>query len=225
MIGILAAMEEEVTAIKDIMKVEKEEIYQNVNFIYGTIYGKEIVLCKCGVGKCLASMTATLLCSKEKLDSLINVGVAGGLKEDQRVADTVVSDYVLQADFDTSPIDGPEGVGLRFTADKALLDKFRQASDNLGIRYHVGTIASQDIFMAREEDFKSLMEKFPESACSEMEGGAIAQIAQVFNVPFIVVRSLSDVVHHNDNPMEFETYAKLASKQAAKLIEEMMSLS
>lgn len=225
MIGILAAMEEEVTAIKDIMEVEKEEIYQNLNFIYGTIYGKEIVLCKCGVGKCLASMTATLLCSKEKLDSLINVGVAGGLKEDQRVADTVVSDYVLQADFDTSPIDGPEGVGLRFTADKALLDKFRQASDNLGIRYHVGTIASQDIFMAREEDFKSLMEKFPESACSEMEGGAIAQIAQVFNVPFIVVRSLSDVVHHNDNPMEFETYAKLASKQAVKLIEEMMSLS
>ena len=66
------------------------------------------------------------------------------------------------------------------------------------------------------------MAKFPDSACSEMEGGAIGHIASVFNVPVLIVRSLSDVVDHHDNPMEFETYAKIASTQAASLIKEMM---
>lgn len=65
MIGILAAMDTEVEAIKNIMEIKKEELYQGMNFAYGTIENKEVVLCKCGVGKCLASMSATLLCTKK----------------------------------------------------------------------------------------------------------------------------------------------------------------
>lgn len=223
MIGILAAMDNEVEAIREVMHVSKEEEYQGMTFIYGTIQNKDVVLCKCGIGKCLASMTTTLLCTKEKLDALINVGVAGGLKEDQNVMDIVISDTAIQADYDTSPIDGNEGIGLIFKPDEKLLETCIDAAKTLDIHYHVGTIASQDIFMAKEEDFNKLMAKFPQSACSEMEGGAIAQIASVFKVPFIIVRSLSDVVGHDDNPMEFSTYATLASKQAAKLIYQMMA--
>ena len=120
MIGILAAMDTEVEAIKNIMEIKKEELYQGMNFTYGTIENKEVVLCKCGVGKCLASMSATLLCTKEKLSALINVGVAGGLKENQNVLDIVISDKIVQADYDTSPIDGNDGIGLVFEADEKL---------------------------------------------------------------------------------------------------------
>lgn len=222
MIGILAAMDTEVEAIKNIVEIKKEELYQGMNFTYGTIENKEVVLCKCGVGKCLASMSATLLCTKEKLSALINVGVAGGLKEDQNVLDIVISDKIVQADYDTSPIDGDDGIGLVFEADEKLKETCIEAAKKAKITYHVGTIASQDIFMARKEDYDRLMTKFADSACSEMEGGAIGQIAHVFNVPVLIVRSLSDVVDHHDNPMEFTTYAQIASKQAATLIKEMM---
>lgn len=222
MIGILAAMETEVMAIKNIMNVKREEVYQGINFIYGTINDKEVVLCKCGVGKCLASMSATLLCTKEKLESLINVGVAGGLKENQNVLDIVISDEVVQADYDTSPIDGDQGIGLSFKADSSLAILCGEAAKNLGINYHIGTISSQDIFMAREEDYDKLMKRFPSSACAEMEGGAVGQVATFFKVPFLVVRSLSDVVGHEDNPMEFTAYAEIASKQAASIISAML---
>ena len=222
MIGILAAMDTEVEAIKNIMEIKKEELYQGMNFTYGTIENKEVVLCKGGVGQCLASMSATLLCTKEKLSALINVGVAGGLKEDQNVLDIVISDKIVQADYDTSPIDGDDGIGLVFEADEKLKKTCIEAAKKAKITYHVGTIASQDIFMARKEDYDRLMTKFADSACSEMEGGAIGQIAHVFNVPVLIVRSLSDVVDHHDNPMEFTTYAQIASKQAATLIKEMM---
>lgn len=73
--------------------------------------------------------------------------------------------------------------------------------------------------MARDADFARLMERFPEAACSEMEAGAVAQVAQSFEVPYIIVRCLSDVVHHNENPMEFSEYAQKASVQSASLIE------
>lgn len=222
MIGILAAMPSEVEAIKERMIIDHEESFQNMNLIYGSIHEKEVVLALCGVGKCLAAMSATLLCVKEDLEALINVGVAGGLKKDQNVLDIVISNRMVQADYDTSPIDGKEGIGLFFDADETLGKTCEEACQNLGISYHVGMVASQDIFMARSEDFVKLMNRFPESACSEMEGGAIAQVAHKMNVPVLVIRSLSDVVNHEDNPMEFSTYEKLAAKQAASLVDEML---
>ena len=133
MIGILAAMDTEVEAIKNVMEIKKEELYQGMNFTYGTIENKEVVLCKCGVGKCLASMSATLLCTKEKLSALINVGVAGGLKEDQNVLDIVISDKIVQADYDTSPIDGDDGIGLVFEADEIVISKGYAVNQNIKI--------------------------------------------------------------------------------------------
>ena len=73
-----------------------------------------------------------------------------------------------------------------------------------------------------DADFEKLMNHFPDSICSEMEAGAIGAVATQFNIPFVIVRSLSDVVHHNENPMEFSTYVSKASAQSAKLIENWL---
>ena len=72
--------------------------------------------------------------------------------------------------------------------------------------------------MSRKEDFDKLMSNFPDSICSEMEAGALAQVATSFQVPFVIVRSLSDVALHNDNPMEFSTYVKHASRQSSLMV-------
>lgn len=163
-------------------------------------------------------MVTTILCLHHSLDALINIGTAGGLKEQQKVLDIVISKDVLQADFDTSALDGPEGLGLRFHADDHLLVKAQEAAQENNICYHIGTIASQDLFMSRKEDFDKLMSNFPDSICSEMEAGALAQVATSFQVPFVIVRSLSDVALHHDNPMEFSTYVKHASRQSSLMV-------
>ena len=72
--------------------------------------------------------------------------------------------------------------------------------------------------MQREEDFQKLMKNFPDSICSEMEAGAIAQVASVFQIPYVIVRSISDTIYHHENAMEFSKYVSLASHQSAKLV-------
>ncbi len=223
MIGIIAAMDAEIQEYEKKMDfVEKQKTIADCTLIYGKWKGKDVVLCKSGVGKGAAAMSCSILCMQEDVKAIINVGTAGGLKEDEEVLDIVISDQVCQADFDTSPLDGPEGIGLVYNSDESLKNLFVSASEKSGVRYHVGMVASQDLFMSRKEDYDKLLSRFPKSICSEMEAGAIAQVATSFKIPFVVVRSLSDVVTHEGNQMEFSTYVSKASAQSATLIDYLL---
>ena len=192
-IGIVAAMDVEVEAIKSLCSIENEKKIGPVSFYYGTLDEKEIVICKSGVGKGCCAMATTILCLDHDLDALMNIGTAGGLKDDQ-------------------------GMGLTFTAENDLIAAVQEAASENRIPFHTGTVASQDLFMSRKEDFHKLMERFPDSVCSEMEAGALAQIADAFQVPFVVIRCLSDVAVHDENPMEFTEYVAHASQQSAQLV-------
>ena len=221
MIGIVAAMDAEILEFEKRMdSVDHTKTIAGCTLTYGKWQGKDVVLCKSG--KAMAAMSCTILCMQENVDSIINVGTAGGLTQDEQVLDIVISDKVVQADYDTSPLDGPSGIGLVYNSHEKLSQSCIEAAKDMQIRYHVGTIASQDLFMSRDEDFEKLMERFPDSICSEMEAGAIGAVATNFNIPFVIVRCLSDVVHHNENPMEFSTYVSKASAQSAKLIENWL---
>lgn len=223
MIGIVAAMDAEIHEFEKRMDlVDHTKTIAGCTLTYGKWQGKDVVLCKSGVGKAYAAMSCTILCMQGNIDSIINVGTAGGLTQDEQVLDIVISDKVVQADYDTSPLDGPSGVGLVYNSHEKLSQSCIEAAKAMQIRYHVGTIASQDLFMSRDEDFEKLMNNFPDSICSEMEAGAIGAVATQFNIPFVIVRSLSDVVHHNENPMEFSTYVSKASAQSAILIENWL---
>lgn len=223
MIGIVAAMDAEIHEFEKRMDVvDHTKTIAGCTLTYGKWQGKDVVLCKSGVGKAYAAMSCTILCMQGNIDSIINVGTAGGLTQDEQVLDVVISDKVVQADYDTSPLDGPSGVGLVYNSHEKLSQSCIDAANAMQIRYHVGTIASQDLFMSRDEDFEKLMNNFPDSICSEMEAGAIGAVATKFNIPFVIVRCLSDVVHHNENPMEFSTYVSKASTQSAKLIENWL---
>lgn len=223
MIGIVAAMDAEIHEFEKRMDlVDHTKTIAGCTLTYGKWQGKDVVLCKSGVGKAYAAMSCTILCMQGNIDSIINVGTAGGLTQDEQVLDVVISDKVVQADYDTSPLDGPSGVGLVYNSHEKLSQSCIEAAKSMQIRYHVGTIASQDLFMSRDEDFEKLMYNFADSICSEMEAGAIGAVATKFNIPFVIVRCLSDVVHHNENPMEFSTYVSKASAQSAELIENWL---
>ncbi|MBQ0064701.1 MAG: 5'-methylthioadenosine/adenosylhomocysteine nucleosidase [Firmicutes bacterium] len=222
MIGIIAAMDIEVDAVKEYAQISHSEEIGGCTYHYGTMFDQEIVLCKSGVGKVAAAICTSILCSKNKMDMVINVGTAGGLLVEEQVLDVVISDHVVEADFDTSPMDGEAGIGLQWNVEPKMVERCVKAAQRAGARYHIGTIASQDIFMEREEDFKKLMSRFPNSACSEMEAGAVGHVCSNFNVPYVIVRGLSDNVNHHENHMEFSEYATKASAQSAKIIAEFI---
>lgn len=123
MTGIICAMESELQAVLEHVNEEKTRQVGQVRIHYGMLDGKKVAACLSGVGKVNAAMATTILCQDPEIERIVNVGVAGGLKEEQSVGDLVISDEVAQADFDTSPIDGEAGIGLVFKVDEGLVER------------------------------------------------------------------------------------------------------
>lgn len=225
MIGIIGAMSEEVMAIKALMNNIKLEYHQNQEFIVGTIENKAVVLVLSGIGKTLSALTTTLLLSNFNLDLVINVGSAGGLNSNLKVLDVVVSNRVAQADFDLTAF----GYGrdflekrLSFQADKNLINKI-ESLNLAGVV--VGDMVSSDTFISNKSQVKAILDNFETALCADMEAGSIAMVLDHFHLPFIVIRSISDVVlSSKDNAMQFNEYLVHASKNSAKITKELVKV-
>lgn len=224
MIAVIAAMDTEVDAIVSLMESHEHLITSGIEFDKGMLSGRELIVMKSGVGKGNACMATTILLENYAIDCIVNIGTAGGLKAEQNILDAVVSTRIVQHDFDTSPVDGKEGIGLYFEADLELAALCEQALQQLGVSVHRGLIASGDQFIARKEQLSRLQELFPEAVCAEMEAGAVAQVCAHYHIPFVVLRSLSDIAPRTDSHMDFVTYVKHASARSAQFCKELMKL-
>lgn len=220
MIAVIAAMDSEVSAIVSKMNAEAKKIH-GIEFYEGTLENKDVVVMKSGVGKGNAAMSTTILLEHYPVEQIVNIGTAGGLKENENILDAVLSERVVQHDFDTSPIDGEAGIGLYYDADPKLLAICEAVLKDLDVTVHKGLVASGDQFIAGEAT-KNLCDKFPDAMCAEMEAGAIAQVSTHYQVPFVILRSLSDVACKPDSHMDFQEYVKHASERSAMFTQELM---
>lgn len=218
MIGIITAMASEAHAVTALMEVKKETTEAGCIFYEGQLEGEPMVVCLGGVGKALAAMAATLTITKYHPDLVINAGVAGGMKESQRVLDLVVSDQIIQGDYDTSPVDGKAGLGKYYEVPLRLRNYAQQIMNEIPVRSELGAICSQDKFVESEEDIARVQTLFPETACCEMEAGAIAQVCSAFDTDLIAFRSLSDVCVHPGNSMEYDKFEKEAARIAGQFV-------
>lgn len=222
MIGIIAAMRAEVDALLELMKQGEEFQKDGITFWEGKLADKDVVLMLSGVGKGNAAMATTLLMKNYPITTVLNIGTAGGLCGNQEVLDLVISEEVVQHDYDTSILDGKEGIGLWYRADQELVRLCKTIFTKRNERYHVGLIASGDQFIAEEKQLRILEQKFPKAMCAEMEAGAIAQVCSFFHVPFVVIRSLSDIAHKEKSHLDFCEYVHMASKRSAMLCKEVV---
>lgn len=222
-IGIIAAMNEEVAAIKKIMKNVKTNNIYEIAFIEGKIHNKDVVLVKCGVGKVNAARTTQLLIDNYGLDYIINVGTAGGLKENIEIGDIVIADKLVQHDFDITAGGHEKGyisqLGKYFYSNKELIYKIESIMENLNENFNtfIGTIATGDVFV-QDICLKEKIKKEFNPYCAEMEGAAIAQVCTLDNIPFVVIRAISDKPNGN-NGIDFETYLEMACERYAKFID------
>lgn len=224
MIGIIVAMDSEWNAIVEIMDQVENIRISGIAMAKGKLNNKKIIVMKSGVGKGNAAMSMTILFENFMINKVINIGTAGGLKPEQQVLDAVVSTQVVQHDYDTSPIDGKEGIGLYYSADQELIDKTGQILKSMDVRVFKGLIASGDQFIAEDDKRNRLEQLFPDAICAEMEAGAIGQVCAHYHVPFVVLRSLSDVACNKDSHLDFATYVVHAAKRSAILCKELMNV-
>ena len=221
MLGIIGAMAEEVAALKEKMELKEEKNIHQVKFYIGLLNGKETVLMQGGIGKVNASYSATLLMEHFDIDHLINIGSAGGLKLSENVGDVVIASEVIHHDVDCVAFNYPYGkvpdMPLAFQTSQKLLDITTAVLDDLDISHHTGLIVSGDQFVSRNDQVQTILAHFPQAIACEMEAASISQIAYIYQVPFIILRSLSDVFGKGNNDVQFDTYLALASENSAKL--------
>lgn len=225
-IGILGAMEVEVQELIENMENIKEETISRITFYSGTLQGKNVIVARCGVGKVHSGICAQTMILKYAPDAIINTGVAGSLNADLDIADIVISDSVVQHDFDTSAFGDPKGLisGInlvKIPCPQELVRKIKKSADTIvGTNVVVGTIASGDQFICSSERKDFIVNNFG-ALCAEMEGAAIGQVCYINNVDFCIVRSMSDKADGSAH-MDFPTFTQIAAKKSTQLINEFL---
>lgn len=226
-IGIITAMSEEFTVIEELIEnIEVIEKY-NLKFYCGLINEKKVVLVKCGVGKVNSARATQMMIDIFNIEYIINVGVAGSLNNDLEIGDIVIGKVLVQYDFDTTACGHPKGyiskeLGREFISDNKLVEKCEKIikNDLNEVNAKIGIIATGDVF-CQEVSLKDEIVKEFNADCVEMEGAAIAQVCTLCNIPFIVIRSISDKPNGHNN-IDFETYLEMSVQRYQKLIKMLI---
>lgn len=225
-VGIIFAMEEELLALKEYLILEKEYNIFNLTFYEGKINGIDCVLVKSGVGKVNAARTTQILIDNIKVDYIFNIGVAGGIDSSLKVGDIVLGKSLVQHDFDITAFNHNKGyipgVGESIDADEYLLSVSRNVLEKENVNYKVGVIASGDIFCTETWMSEKINKKF-NALCVEMEGASIAQVCFLSHIPFLIIRSISDVPN-NDNVVTYKEFLDSSCKVVADSMSKILKV-
>jgi adenosylhomocysteine nucleosidase len=226
-IGIIGAMDEEIILIKEKMNNSVSTKIAGCEFFEGVFKTKDIILTKSGIGKVAAAMATTLLLIKFDIDLVINIGSAGGYDPMLNIGDIVIANELRFHDVDVTAFGYEIGQMAEqpaaFYPDQKSVDIALQASASLNeIKVTSGLICTGDIFMADPAKVAIARSNFPNMAACEMEAASIAQVCQLFSVPFIIVRSLSDIAGKTSD-LSFEEFLPKAAKNATILVESIIN--
>ncbi|WP_423410182.1 5'-methylthioadenosine/S-adenosylhomocysteine nucleosidase [Heyndrickxia sp. MSNUG] len=221
-VGIIGAMDEEVELLRSKLNDRKDTSLAGSEFYEGKIDSLEVILLKSGIGKVNAAMGTALMIEKFKPDVIINTGSAGGFHRDLNVGDVVISTEVRHHDVDVTIFGYEYGQVPRmpayFSPDQRLVSAAVKSAEKInGIQVAEGLIASGDSFMNDPERVEFIRSKLPDLYAAEMEAAAIAQVAYQFEVPFVIIRSLSDIAGKDSN-ISFDQFLETAAKNSAELI-------
>lgn len=227
MLGIIGAMEEEVTGLKQNMTVEKTVKKASMEFLQGTLGEKPVVVVRCGIGKVNAAICTQILMDEFHVDAIVNTGIAGSLKNEINIGDIVLSTDALQHDMDTTGFGYEYGVIPRmdtsvFRADERLLALAKECCERVNPEISVfkGRVVSGDQFISDKAKKDWIIEHF-QGYCTEMEGAAIAQTAYLNQVPFLIVRAISDKAD-NSAQMDYDEFERKAIEHSVNLMKEMV---
>lgn len=224
-IGIIGAMSVETDALKAQIQDAKSETVSGIEFVSGKLYGKDIVVAQCGIGKVFAAICAQTMIIRFRVDKIINTGVAGTLCDELGILDIAVATDVVQHDMDTSALGDPVGLisGInivKISADTSLANKIAKAAEAVGVKCVKGVIASGDQFINNKERKNFIRTSFDAIAC-EMEGAAIGHVCFVNGVDFAVIRAISDNAS-GEADIEYPEMVRRAAAQSAAIIKKLL---
>ncbi|MBE6549673.1 MAG: 5'-methylthioadenosine/adenosylhomocysteine nucleosidase [Ruminococcaceae bacterium] len=224
-IGIIGAMSVETDALKEQVKDAVSETVSGIEFVSGKLYGKDVVVAQCGIGKVFAAICAQTMIIRFGVDKIINTGVAGTLSDKLGILDIAVATEVVQHDMDTSPLGDPVGLisGInivKIPASPSLSDEIAAAAESIGAKCVKGVIASGDQFINNKKRKNFIKSSFDAIAC-EMEGAAIGHVCYVNGVDFAIIRAISDNAS-GEADIEYPEMVRKAAAQSTAIIKKLL---
>lgn len=221
-IGIIGAMKLEVEQLISHMTIDdKQEVAGNI-YYSGSLHNQDIVVTCGGVGKVNAASSTQILISHFEVDAIINTGIAGGMQPNVKVCDIVISTDVTHHDVRKNQMISCFPHQAFFVSDERLIELAEKTirSSSFQSNYHIGRIVSGESFIS-DPAIKNLIIEAYEPHCVEMEGAAIGQVSYLNNIPFVVIRCISDNAD-DEATMSYETFETIAANQSSKLVMDMM---
>ncbi len=227
MLGIIGAMDEEVAKLKEHMTDVTVTTKASMDFYKGKLNEKDIVVVRSGIGKVNASICTQILVDDFSIDAVINTGIAGSLRNEINIGDIVLSTDTLEHDMEATAFGYPVGQIPRmdtfsFKADETLMELAKKCCEKVNpeVSVFTGRVVSGDQFISNKEKKNWLIETF-DGYCTEMEGAAIAHCAYLNNIPFLIIRAISDKADDSAQ-MDYPTFEALAIERSVKLMLEMV---
>ena len=221
-IGIIGAMEVEIASLKSAMKVSRMLKKAQMEFLEGELEGCQAVVVRSGIGKVNAAVCTQILVDEFGVDGVINTGIAGSLKAEINIGDIVLSTDVLHHDMDATGFGYPLGQipqmdAFSFQADEQMRKLAKEVCEEVNpeIRVFEGRVVSGDHFISSREVKDKIKENF-DGCCTEMEGAAIAQTAYLNQIPFVIIRAISDKADDSAT-MDYPTFEKQAVEHSVRL--------
>ncbi|MBW4083471.1 5'-methylthioadenosine/adenosylhomocysteine nucleosidase [Paenibacillus sp. S150] len=227
-IAIIGAMEEEVAPLLSKLQDVRSLKAGGGKLYAGVLNGQDVVLLQSGIGKVNAAVTATQLLERFHCELIINTGAAGGLAAELKVGDVVIAEELVYSDVDATAFSYAYGqvpqMPPRYPVAAELLALAQKVIGRGGRPEQVvaGLITTADSFISLPERAVDIVSRFPEAKATDMEGAAIAQTAYQFGVPFLAVRSISDIAGAGAAGL-FKSHLELAARNSAEVVLELLS--
>ena len=220
----MGAMPEEIEPIISKLENLKETKYAANTYYEGTYNGKELVVAYSKIGKVFATLTATSLIEKFACDTLLFSGVAGAISPDLNIGDLIIADGLVQHDLDITAFGHPYGYvpegEVCILTDVALRNIAKEVAKAKGLKLVEGIIATGDQFVADPERKEWISKTFKADAL-EMEGAAVAVVCDSLEVPFFILRAISDSADM-DASFNFDEFLESSAKISADFILSMV---
>ena len=231
-IGIIGAMDLEVEKLtKEEMTSESIMTRAGLRFHIGKLGDTDVVIVRSGIGKVNAALCAQILIDCFQITHLINTGIAGSLDHSINIGYIMICTAAMHHDLDLGPLGYEPGI-IPSLGEGPVLSSFpadpflrslaaracRAAAPGIGI--HEGRIVSGDQFISSAEQRNRLVNTF-HAICTEMEGAAIAHTACLNNIPFVVLRAISDKAG-DEADVEFGTFEHKAAENCSNVVAYMV---
>ena len=223
-IAIMGAMVEEITPLLEKLGTYKTIEYAGNKYYEASYKGVDLVIAYSKIGKVFSTLTATIMIEKFGAEKLLFSGVAGGINPALKIGDLIAATKLCQHDVDITAFGHPSGFipeGELFTqSDAGLLEVAKSVADEMGKELLEGTIATGDQFVASEEKKEWISKTFQADAL-EMEGASVAVVCAALDVPFFILRAISDTADM-DAGFNFDKFLESSAQESATFVLKML---